>query len=355
MRRIVDDSVNGIDKAKAVFAYVRDHFTNTGRDFLAGGNQSLKDIFKSHKGGVAEINLLLTAMLREEGLSADAIILSTRDNGKISPSYPVMENFNYVVVRLKMGDNTYFLDASEPRMGFGHLPLDCYNGYARVVSEKPDSVFLEADSLAELKFVSLLLSNSEGGDSMTGIYTAQRGYYASVNIRDDIADEGEKSFFERERKSYPFSAGLGDRQIDSLQRYDLPVTVHYSISFPVGDDDRIYFNPMLAEGLKENPFSAAERHFPIEMKYKVSELFVLRMEIPKGYVIEEMPKGTRVLLGDDGSYEYMFQTDDEAVQFRSRLILNRTFFMPDAYQPLRDFFAAVMKKQEEMIVFKKKK
>jgi hypothetical protein len=30
-------------------------------------------------------------------------------------------------------------------------------------------------------------------------------------------------------------------------------------------------------------------------------------------------------------------------------------FLPDAYQPLRDFFAAVMKKQGEMILFKKKK
>jgi hypothetical protein len=240
-------------------------------------------------------------------------------------------------------------------MGFGHLPLDCYNGYARVVSEKPDSVFLEADSLSEFKFVSLVLTNNDRGDSMTGMYTAQRGYYASLDIRDDIAEEGEKTFFEGERKSYTFPARLEDRRIDSLQQYDLPVTVHYSIGFPIGDDERIYFNPMLAEGLKENMFSATERHFPIEMKYKVDELFVLRMEIPKGYVIEEMPKGARVLLGEDGSYEYLFQTDDEAVQFRSRLILKRTFFMPDAYQPLRDFFAAVMKKQGEMIVFKKKK
>jgi hypothetical protein len=88
----------------------------------------------------------------------------------------------------------------------------------------------------------------------------------------------------------------------------------------------------------------------------MDELFVMRMEIPKGYEIEEMPKPARVLLGDgDGSYEYLFQTDDESIQFRSRLVLKRTYFQADAYQPLRDFYTVVMKKQGEVIVFRKKK
>jgi hypothetical protein len=240
-------------------------------------------------------------------------------------------------------------------MGFGHLPVGCYNGYARVVSEKPDSVYLDADSLSEFKFSTLMLTNNEHGDSLTGPYTAQEGYFGSQGIRDEIAGEDEKTYFEAERKSYPFAVELTDRRVDSLKQYDLPVTVHYSIGFPIGEEDRIYFNPMMGEGMKENLFSAAERRYPIEMPFKIDKLFVMRMEIPKGYEIEEMPKPARVLLGDgDGSYEYLFQADDESIQFRSRLVLKRTFFLADAYQPLRDFFAAVMKKQGEVIVFKKK-
>lgn len=356
MRAIVADTVNAMDKARAVYAYVRDHFTNLGQKVVADEDQSLKDIFKSHKGSVAEINLLLTAMLREEGLSADAVILSTRDNGKIIPSYPVMDNFNYVVVRLKVGDETYFLDASEPRMGFGHLPAGCYNGYARVVSEKPDSVYLDADSLSEFKCITLMLVNNDRGDSLVGSYQAQQGYYASEEIRDEIAGEDQKSFFEAERRSYPFPVEMTERSVDSLKQYDHPVTVHYTVGFPVGDDDRLYINPMMGEGMKENWFSAAERHYPIEMPFKIDELFVMRMEIPKGYAVEEMPNSARVRLGDgDGAYEYLIQADDQAVQFRSRLVLKRTYFQAEAYQPLRDFFAAVMKKQGEVVVLKRKK
>ena len=355
MRTIVNDTVNAVDKARALFAYVRDHFTNTGREFIVEEDHSLKDLFKSHKGTVAEINLLLTAMLREDGLTADAVILSTRDNGLINPRYPIVDNFNYVVVRFRSGNNTYFLDASEPRMGFGHLPMECYNGYARVVSETADSVVLDADSLLENNVSTIRLANNERGDSLTGECSGKLGLYSSMLIRDEIAESGEKSYFETQRKSFPFAVELMEPHIDSLKQYDLPVQQHYTVSFPIGDDDRLYFNPMLSDAIKENLFSAAERHYPVEMPFRIDKTFALWMEIPKGYVIEEMPKPARVLLGDgDGVYEYLLRADDESIQLRSRLVLKRTYFSPDAYQYLRDFFTQVMKKQGEMIVFKKK-
>ncbi len=182
-----------------------------------------------------------------------------------------------------------------------------------------------------------------------------RGYYTSMFIRDEIADKGEKPYFETQRKSFPFAVELTDPHLDSLMQYDLPVLEHYTVGFPTGNDDRLYFNPMFGEGIKENLFSAAERHYPVEMPYKIDETFVLYMEIPKGYVIDEMPKPARVLLGDgDGVYEYLLRSDEESVQLRSRLVLKRTYFSSDAYRYLRDFFTQVMKKQGEMIVFKKK-
>jgi hypothetical protein len=356
LRTIVEDTVNQMDKARTLFAFVRDNFKNTGQGYLSDEDISLKAIFKARKGSVSEINLLLTAMMREGRISADAVILSTRDKGVINSFYPIIENFNYVVVRCRIGGRVYFLDASEPRIGFGHLPLNCYNGYARVVSEQPDSVFFRPDSLVESKIVIMSLTTNEAGDSLSGTYAAQWGYYTSLDIRDEIADKGEDVYFEGVRKSYPFDIRVTDRHIDSFRAYDQPVTVRYGLGFSIGAGDRLYFNPMLSEVLKENLFSAAVRHYPVEMNNTFNELYLLRMDIPAGYYIEEMPKQERVRLNeDDGSYEYAFLVDETSIQFRSRLILKRTFFEPEDYQSLRDFFAEVVKKENEVIVFRKKK
>jgi hypothetical protein len=356
VRSIVEDSLSDIEKAKALFGYVRDHFVTTGRSLFSDGGLTLKEIFKARQGSVAEINLLLTALIREAGLTADAVILSTRDNGRINPSYPITENFNYVIVRLRIGSKDYFLDATEPRLGFGRLPTDCYNGYARIVSERPDSVVFQPDSLTEFRFATIFLSDNDAGDGMSGTYEEMEGYYASLDIRNEVADKGENAFFENIRKSYPFEAKLTDKHIDSLQVYDQPVTVRYNFSFPTGGDDHLYFTPMLSDALKENYFKDAERQSPVEMPYTIDDLYVLQMDIPRGYEIEELPKPVKVKLNEgDGWFEYGFVSNGQSLQFRSRLTLKRAFFAPEEYQSLRDFFALVVKKQNEPVVFRKKK
>ena len=113
---------------------------------------------------------------------------------------------------------------------------------------------------------------------------------------------------------------------------------------------------MMSSAYKENPFKSAERKYPVEMPYVMDETYTLNMEIPNGYVVDELPKSARVSLNDkDGSFEYLIAKDENGIQLRSRIRLNKATFEPDDYNTLRDFFAYVVKKQNEQIVFKKKK
>jgi hypothetical protein len=118
----------------------------------------------------------------------------------------------------------------------------------------------------------------------------------------------------------------------------------------------IYFNPLLEEGYKENPFRAADRKYPVEMPYGFDETYILNMEIPEGYVVDEMPKSTKVTFNEDeGFFEYLITKDADGIQFRSRVSLKKANYKPEDYATLRDFFAFIVKKQGEQIVFKKKK
>ena len=122
-------------------------------------------------------------------------------------------------------------------------------------------------------------------------------------------------------------------------------------------EDIIYMNPMFGEGYKENPFKSAERFYPVEMPYTMDETFNLQMEVPKGYVVDELPKSMMVKLNDqdEGLFEYRISQSGDNISFRSRIRLIRANFLPDEYEMLREFFNLVVKKQSEQIVFKKKK
>lgn len=152
-----------------------------------------------------------------------------------------------------------------------------------------------------------------GQDSVYHEFADRRLRFSSCFAGDRFQCEckdGKDPYFEGVRKAYPFDVRITDGQIDSLMEYDLPVTVRYAASFPLGTDDHLYINPMMGQGIKYNPFSAATRSYPIELPFAQIELFVCQMDIPKGYELEELPKSARVKLNDsDGSYAYLIGSD----------------------------------------------
>lgn len=342
-------------KAQKIFAFVRDNFTCTDYSALILEN-SLKDVFRTKKGNVAEINLLLIAMLRHENINAEPILLSTRSNGYTHEIYPLIDRFNYVIAGLNIDNNEYYLDATERKIGFTHLPIRCYNGHARFINaESPDPVFFVADSLKESTVTSVIVANGDKGKPIS-TYRSTLGYYESVDIREKVTEKGKDELLKDIKSGYSSEISISDLQVDSLSNLEVPVQLSYDLDLGSFNEDIVYFNPMLAEAIKDNYFKSAERYYPVEMPYSIDRVYILSMEIPAGYVVDEMPKSSRVNLNDsDGMFEYLISQSNGRIMLRSRIKLNRAYFLPADYESLRGFFDHVVKKHAEMIVFKKKK
>lgn len=354
MGEALHGAASDLDKARNIFAYVRDNMTCTsyGSKYL---QSNLRNVLKARNGNVADINLLLTAMLRKANLKADPVILSTRSHGYTYELYPVMDRFNYVICLLSIGDKQYYLDATESQMGFGHLGSKCYNGHARVVNEFATPVYLLSDSLVESKLTSVLLVNDNKGN-MIGSVQQTPGYFESNSIRESVKDKGQDQFFNDIKKDFTEEIEITNKNIDSLKKYDDPVKVSFEFSIKNNNESIIYFNPMFTEALKDNPFKSAKRFYPVEMPYTIDETYLLRLDVPDGYVVDELPKQMLVRLNeqDDGMFEYRISQSNGTISMRSRLRIKRAYFKPEEYDMLREFFNLVVKKHAEQIVFKKK-
>jgi transglutaminase-like putative cysteine protease len=352
---LVSGEKNDVEKAKRIYNYVRDNLTCTqpSGKYLS---QSLKNILKSRNGNVADINLLLVAMLKYANLQADPVILSTRSNGYTSPVYPVLDKFNYVICKFSAGNNEYYLDATHPRLGFGKLTAECYNGSCRVIDQAGTELELRADDLAEKKLTTVIINSNEKGE-LVGKVQQYPGYFESYSIRDRVKEKGKEEFFKDIKKSYGADVDLVSPRIDSLDKLEGSLAVSYEFKINKEKEDILYINPMFEEAWKENPFKSAERLYPVEMPYTTDETYVMTMLIPDGYAVDELPKSTMVKLNenDDGVFEYRITESGGTISFRSRIQLRRAFYLPDEYEVLREFFNLVVKKQSEQIVLKKKK
>jgi hypothetical protein len=304
---------------------------------------------------VGDLNLLLVALLRQKRISADPVLLSTRDHGFNLINYPVMDRLNYVICRTKINGRIYYLDASHPQLGFGQLPGSCYNGHARIISEQDSgSVFFNADSVMEKKITMVLIANT-GKTGIEGSYQSLLGTQESYNMREMIAGIGEKNYFKNIQASYGEDLDISQSGIDSLAKPEEPVKVYYDFTLKQAPGSSLfYFNPMFAEAIRENPFKAAERKYPVERPYTFDNAYVFNMELPEGYTVEELPKSAKVAFnGNEGLFEYLIARQGNLIQLTCRLRLYRADFQADEYATLRDFYAYVVKKESEVIVLKK--
>jgi hypothetical protein len=357
MKQVTAGAEDDLTKVRKIYDYVRDNFACTSRTgYLMAG--TLKSVYKARSGNVAELNLLLTAMLLHEKLNAFPVLLSTRSNGFINEIMPQASRLNYVICKLEFGARSIYLDASDRNLGCGQLPLECYNGYDVVVDTTIDVIEngLSADSLTEQKKVVVFLSNGDK-PGLDGSVQYNPGKAEAAEVRKKMKEQdGEKNFTLQLGKGAVGEVTFSDLEIDSLAMPDEPLVINYSCH--LGTDvatEKLYFTPTIVDRITENPFKEAMRVYPVEMPYARDANYILTMDIPSGYLVEELPKSEKITLEDGSYFEYLLSQDGDQVHFRTRLRLMKANYEPQEYELLRSFFATVVNKENEQIVFKRKK
>lgn len=358
LTRTVEELTDGVtslrEKAQRIYYFVRDNYTCTDLSALYA-KQSVKTTFTKKSGNVAEINLMLVAMLRAAGLHADPVLLSTRSHGKVYPMYPIASRFNYTVATVKIDRQDYPMDATRPYLGFGKLHVDCYNGHARLVSPEALALAFEPDSLKEMEVTGIFLGPDENG-MLKGHFQQQATYFNSYSLREKVREKGEENYFKEVEKDFRANIKLKNGKIDSLNSFSDPAVVDYDFVLdPEEENGMIYLSPMFCEAVRTNPFKSANRRYPVEMPYVPDINYTLSFQLPPGYTVEDMPKSTIVKYNDgEGIFQYLVGQQGDMFQMRSRLKLSRATYSPEEYESLRNFYEIVVKKHAEQIVLKKK-
>ena len=353
LNQVVNEHDGTLEAAKKIYYYVQKNYTCTNR-YNKYIKTSLEDVVKKKSGTVGDINLLLIAMLNRKNIPALPVLLSTREFGRNPKDYPLMERLNYVIGKVKINSTDFYLDATTPFLAFGKLPSKCYNGNARVISDDTTALYFDPDLLTESNMVNIFITNNEKNE-VEGNYTSNMGFFESLETKNKIAASGLNEYKTNLKQSFPEEIQISNIQVDSFQLAEEPVSVKLNFKLRSFENaDIVYFNPLMGEAIKKNPFYAAERMYPVEMPFATDNVYVLNMEIPKGYKIDELPKSARINLNEnEGMFEYIISADANGIQMRCRILLKKANFTGEDYRTLRDFYTFIVKKEAEQIVFKK--
>ena len=352
LEKITGPDKNSPEAVRKIYYYVRDHFNCSGVENMYL-SQPIRKTWDDKKGNVADINLLLTALYLHLGLDATPVILSSRGHGFAYESFPLLRDYNYVITRVKAGDQYYLLDATKDELPFNRLSELCYNGSARVIDATHALIILSPDSITEKRNTVVVLRNSDTA-GYTGHFSHTSGIFGSTEMRNRLKKTTVDAYFENIRKSFAPYKTLEAHGVDSLDNPDALLTWHYDMKYNF-TSNRFYFNPIMHERMSANPFVSPDRYYPVEMPWRTDYSYSLDMEVPKGYQLDEAPKTERLLLGDgeNGFFDYQLQVTDRHIRLGFHFVIKKTNFPVNDYSELRDFYNRIINKQKEELIFKK--
>ncbi|WP_176956189.1 DUF3857 domain-containing protein [Catalinimonas alkaloidigena] len=338
----------------AIFNHVRSKVKWNGEMnhiFLSNG---LRKAYDKGVGNVAEVNLILTAMLREAGYQADPVILSTRSHGRVNPAVPLIARFNYVVVAVQHEGAEFLIDATDPLSMPDMLPFRCLNGNGwRVSTTRPGWVETQGNARASL-MTQAQIELDEAGQVVGRMNVSSAGHAAMIT-RSAILKEGKDEFTDAFVKKHS-DWNVSNLAISNLEQADEALKLEYDIATEGGmaTGDMIYLTPMMLEGITENPFKSEARKFPVDYGMTSEKVHIVSINIPEGYSVEEMPKPVLVTLPDKGGkFTYSATVMNNKVQVISKVQLMKPMYFGEEYTYLREFYNMIVAKHAEQVVLKK--
>jgi len=317
-------------------------------------HDGVKKAYKDKVGNVAEINLMLTAMLRYAGISANPVLVSTRSNGV--SIFPNRSAYDYVISAVEIENDLILLDATENFSSPNILPLRDLNWQGRLI--RKDGTSANVDLMPKTfskENVSMNLSLDASG-TINGKIRKQISNHLALSFRQNYVELTNDAYLEKlENKNNGIE--ISDYVRENEKDLSKPIMETYSFKDTKSLEiigDKMYVSPLLFLSVSENPFKQEKREYPVDFGYPTQDKYNINIEIPAGYTVESLPTAINLVTGDDlGAFKYIIANSGNKIQISITTDINTAIVPADYYDILKDFFQKMVDKQNEKIVLKK--
>lgn len=353
----IDALLNGVtikeERIAVIFNYVKSRMN--WNDFLGYScNDGVKKAYQDKTGNAAEINLMLTAMLRYAGIEANPVLLSTRSNG-IS-LFPSKSAYNYVIAGVELQDQVVLLDATNKYSIPDILPIRDLNWFGRIIRKNGSSAEIDLMPKSNSKDIISILGSINDKGEVTGKLRDQYFDYNAFIFRVNNNGVAKESYIEKIEKKYQ-GLEIGTYDVQNASDLSQPIVENYDFTSTNSVEiigDKMYFSPFLFLATAENPFKQETREYPVDFVYPNQDKYNISLSIPEGYVIETLPQPKAVALPENlGSFKYNITNNGKQIQLLFIQDINQAIISNEYYDMLKSFYKEIVDKQTEKIVLKK--
>ena len=338
-------------KIKAIVNYVKNNYSWNGMNTYLS-QQKCKELEITKKGNTAELNLLLTGMLKAAGLEVYPLLLSTRDHGKIKYDYPFIHFFNYVVPAIRINDIYILTDATSLSYDYDQVPVHCINEKGLMLNQDLEWVDLSFfDQGSSVKYHFNISFNNSMDSVICDMKIFANGYQSS-SLKNKYKNQSKVFNKNYHEKGFDTNGNVVFQyRQNSLNEY----TITANLKAPVEDmNDLLFITPFLKETPVENIFTQSERTNPIDLTYKQKYKFEALISLPEGYNIVYIPEEVSIN-NDYAILEYKTDHQQDTIIVNSLFEFKKVIYPPESYQDLRKIYGQFISTVNDKILLKKEK
>lgn len=351
---LLEGVTNRDERIMAVFNFVKEQM-NWNERYGYYTDLGVKKAYKEKIGNVADINLMLVAMLRYAKIKTNPVLVSTRSNG--IALFPNRGAYNYVIAGIELENNQgILLDATSKNAMPNIIPIRALNWQGRMIREDKTSkeidLMPQTNSKEAVNIMATIDANGKVSGSVRDVHQDYKGYV----FRENYASMTKDTYLEKVEKSYP-GLQIEDYDVTNTKELTKPVMELFTftndnITELIGN--KMYLSPMLFYATTLNPFKQEKREFPIDFSFPFQEKYNFSIVIPEGYEIESLPKSINLAIENNvANFKYLIANAGNQIQLAVVMEINYSSVPANYYPDLKAFFGQLVEKEKEKIVLKK--
>ncbi len=350
-----------IDKMIKIYNYTRDNINwnrtytyllngnlNSGREIInykvkkflgkkdaIFNDLTFKNALDTKQGTSAEINLLLTYLLKKAELDAEPVILSTKNNGSTDTAFHSLNQFNHVICRVKLGEEIYFLDATNSKYPYNIINSENYNSVGWLVRNKNP------------KWV--IISNKINSVSNWNISIDIEKNKCTYNLK--LTGYNALNYNSLDRKEAYFTINIDSTNIIQKHEDKIILEGNLDLQKSSSDKDIIQLNEIFNSKFKSNPFYAYYRQNIIDFRYPFTENYTITIRKSDSIKFKKIPEESLVVTnGQKCIFQFSIQENESELILKTMLRISYSLFEVSEYSELMQFFDVVAEKLNEEII-----
>ncbi len=348
------DSGTDMERMARVFGHLQQRMHWDGYRGYAT-DKGVRKAYEVKSGNAADSNLLLIGLLREAGIKAHPMLVSTRDHGV--PLFPTLQGFNYVIAGVALDGKTILLDATNKYTRPGLVPKRALNWQGTLLEEGGGISGVNLIPQKPSQEICMLGINILPNGEVVGKERRPLKDYKALEFRASNSGLGEDDYLQQLEGNYG-GMEVQNYSVRNKEENDKPLVENFEFARqkPVlMAGNRMLVSPLFHHTLTENPFKLEKREYPIDFAYPWAQKYMVNIKIPERYRITSVPTNTLLKLEQDmGHFSYRIQTQGpRKVQLLVELMINEAV-IPAVYYPMvKEIYRKIIEKESEKVVLTK--